>query len=373
MNLLTKLTALVSSFLIFGGCSSEPVAEFSPSPRPTVQVTASASASSTFRQQLTLVGLSFSVPAGWNLQLTTAKLIGEHGIEANIAQFPQQQLTQAQAETLCGRLLPSSRFAKVEAVKTEFVAKETINSCIVRGRAQADGKPVEWSTLLATGGQGILAVSISNTDAAKVEANLAGLLAIQSSLALEQVNSPTPTPSPTHSKTPQASALATPSTTQEAEPHLYFTTNLQWTVPASWKEAGQKWLTPDGLMVKYWPTSEKGELNAKLVASLLQDSTVFTGLEVKQSPNSLVQGDFRLWMFGGQAHKQNAKKQSEPVDWQACVAEPLKPVKKSGHYLFIAVGPRGQQTQCRESLLKLTDTIEQSKSGETPTKIQIHY
>lgn len=183
------------------------------------------------------------------------------------------------------------------------------------------------------------------------------------------------------SQTPTASASPTPTgtpavpdwTSEEEGARLHFDWNVQWYTPKSWKGEG-RWLTPEGILVKYWLLSrgEKG-LDPAEVARLFEASSGMTRLKFGEAPSPVAQDDFHLWMLRGSGQKRNARHQLEPVVWQACLVEPLHPVRVSGHKIFAAFGPPGSEARCAEALLKVTRTMERSKNGASPPRIKVRF
>lgn len=186
------------------------------------------------------------------------------------------------------------------------------------------------------------------------------------------------TPAVTASPTPIGTPAVSAWTSEDEGAQLHFDSNVQWYIPKSWKGDG-RWLTPDGILVKYWFVSrdekepDLAELDSAKVARLFEATCEMTQVKIKQAPAAVAQDDFHLWMFGGSGQKKNARHQVESVVWQACLVEPLHPVRVAGPKIFTAIGPPGSEAKCREALLKLTRTIERSKNGALPPRIKVSF
>lgn len=171
--------------------------------------------------------------------------------------------------------------------------------------------------------------------------------------------------------TPQGTPAVPSGTSEDEGGLLYFDQNVQWYIPKTWK--GQdRWLTPEGILVKYWVVS-RGEkkLEPTEVARLFQLTCEMTDLKFAQAPSPVAQDDFRLWMLGGTGQKKNATHRVEPVVWQACLVEPLHPVRLSGHKIFTSIAPPGSEASAAEALLKVTRTMQRSHNGASPPRIKL--
>lgn len=187
------------------------------------------------------------------------------------------------------------------------------------------------------------------------------------------VASDSATPAAVAAPTPMGTPAVSAWTSEDEGAQLHFESNFQWYTPKSWTGDGS-WLTPDGVLVKFWLVSRgEKQLDSAEVARLFEVSSEMTHLKVGQAPAAEAQDDFHLWMFSGSGQKKNARHQVESVVWQACLVEPLHPVRVGGPKIFTAIGPPGSQAKCREALLKLTRTIERSKNGALPPRIKVSF